>query len=137
MNSQTTPRLIMSAPEARRREALIASPSAAGNETAELLGEEIARAELREPQDLPPDVVTMNSSVTVLDESTGAERTVRVVYPNETGGADSVSVLAPVGAALLGLRTGDAIDWPMPGDRTVPLRVTGVLYQPEAAGLPE
>ena len=137
MNSPTTPRLIMSARDARRLEALIASPSAAGNETAELLGEEIARAELREPQDLPPDVVTMNSSVTVLDESTGAERTVRVVYPNETGGADSVSVLAPVGAALLGLRTGDAIDWPMPGDRTVRLRVTGVLYQPEAAGLPE
>ncbi len=127
----------MSARDARRLEALIANPAVAGSETAELLGEEIARAELREPQDLPPDVVTMNSSVTVLDESTGAERTVRVVYPNETGGADSVSVLAPVGAALLGLRTGDAIDWPMPGDRTVRLRVTGVLYQPEAAGLPE
>lgn len=137
MNSPTTPRLIMSARDARRLEALIANPAVAGSETAELLGEEIARAELREPQDLPPDVVTMNSSVTVLDESTGAERTVRVVYPNETGGADSVSVLAPVGAALLGLRTGDAIDWPMPGDRTVRLRVTGVLYQPEAAGLPE
>ncbi|HZX81633.1 MAG TPA: nucleoside diphosphate kinase regulator [Lysobacter sp.] len=137
MNSQTTPRLTISVRDARRLEALIANPAFADNETAELLAEELARAELLEPQDMPADVVTMNSSVTVLDETTGAERTVRVVYPNETGAVDCVSVLAPVGAALLGLRAGDAIDWPMPGDRTARLRVTRVLYQPEAAGLPE
>jgi regulator of nucleoside diphosphate kinase len=133
-----SPRLIMSVQDARRLEALIASPRAQGSATAQQLEDEIARADLREPADIPADVVTMNSEVVCLDESTGVERRLRLVYPDAAdAAAHYVSVLAPVGAALLGLAVGQSIDWPMPGGRTSRLRVERVLYQPEASGLPE
>jgi regulator of nucleoside diphosphate kinase len=87
---------------------------------------------------VPPDVVTMNSQVVCIDETTGAEHTLRLVYPDMADVARQyVSVLAPMGAALLGLSIGQAIDWPMPGGRTSRLRVERVLYQPEASGLAE
>ncbi|GAB1594443.1 nucleoside diphosphate kinase regulator [Lysobacter claricitrinus] len=133
-----TPRIIMSTRDARRLETLLASPVFAGSESAQHLEEEIARADVRQPQDVPADVVTMDSSVVIEDESTGAERTVRVVYPDvASASAQYVSVFAPVGAALLGLSVGDAIDWPMPGGRMARLRLKAVLYQPDAAGMPE
>ena len=138
MNTIQPPRLIISARDLRRLEALLGRPETAATETAQLLEEEIARAEVREPGDIPPDLVTMHSSVSIVDAATGEEKVVRLVYPHEVGGSpDCVSVLAPVGAALLGLRVNDAIDWPMPGGRVARLRVTAVHYQPEAAGLPE
>lgn len=138
VNTTHPPGLIMSIRDVRRLEALLATPGVAGTEVADLLEAEIARADVREPAALPPDVVTMNSSVSVLDESRGVERTVRVVYPQDAGRDDAcVSVLAPVGAALIGLHEGDAIDWPLPGGRTTRLRLTRVHYQPEASGLPE
>ena len=63
------------------------------------------------------------------------ERELALVYPRDAdGSAHKVSILAPVGSALLGLRTGDSIDWPMPGGRTARLEVLAIRYQPEAAG---
>lgn len=134
----STPRLIMSIRDARRLEALLAKPSAQGSATAELLEQEIARADVRAPGEIPADVVTMHSEVICVDEVGGAERRLRLVYPEEVAGQqNAVSVLAPVGAALLGLSRGQVIDWPLPGGRVSRLRVTEVLYQPEAAGLQE
>jgi regulator of nucleoside diphosphate kinase len=128
----------MSIRDARRLEALLASPAARGSATAELLETEIARADVREPGEVPADVVTMNSEVVCVDELSGSERRLRLVYPEAAGSsAQAVSVLAPVGAALLGLSRGQSIDWPMPGGRTARLTVNAVLYQPEAAGLAE
>ena len=132
------PRLIMSSRDTRRLEALVASPVFAAMPTGALLEQEIARADVREPADIPGDVVTMNSSVVCVDEASGAEHTVRLVYPDVADASRHyVSVLAPLGAALIGLAAGQVIDWPMPGGRTARLRVERVLYQPEAAGLPE
>lgn len=121
------PRIIMSAGDARRLEALIASSDTAGLETAALLEQEIARADIREAADVPDTVVRMNSEVVMRDEATGAERRVRVVFPHEVSMfPHSVSVLAPVGAALVGVNVGDSIEWPMPGGRSTRLRVLGV-----------
>ena len=65
----------------------------------------------------------------------GHEHELALVYPRDAdGSADKVSILAPVGSALLGLRVGDAIDWPMPGGRSARLHVLAIRYQPEAAG---
>ncbi|HYG67633.1 MAG TPA: nucleoside diphosphate kinase regulator [Anaeromyxobacteraceae bacterium] len=76
---------------------------------------------------LPPDVVTMDSRVVFEDGRTGNVREVTLVYP---GGADAsagrVSVLAPIGAALLGLRAGDTIEWPLPQGRTARIRILSV-----------
>ena len=132
------PRLIMSVRDARRLEALLAGPTGRGAATAALLEDEIVRADLREPADIPPNVVTMNSEVLCRDEGSHAERRLRLVYPDAAGAApENVSVLAPVGAALIGLSEGQSIDWPLPGGRVSRISVEKVLYQPEAAGLPE
>lgn len=89
------------------------------------LEEELSRA----------DVVTMNSRARFVDEASGEEMELTLVYPREADIASRrVSVLAPVGAALLGLAVGQAIEWPLPAGGARRLRVTEVVYQPEAAG---
>lgn len=102
--------------------------------TAQSLEEELQRATIVARADVPADVVTMNSDVVYEDCATGVRRAVRVVYPKDAdAGAGRVSVLAPIGAALLGLRVGQEIEWRVPaGTRRV--RVVDVTYQPEASG---
>jgi regulator of nucleoside diphosphate kinase len=101
------------------------------------LRDELERAEIVEPESVPATVVTMNSSVRFLDEESGRESEITLVYPAFADiEANRISVLAPVGAALLGLSVGDSIDWPMPNSRTRSLKVVAVTYQPEAAGAP-
>lgn len=76
---------------------------------------ELDRAEVVEPQEVPPDVVTMNSKVRFAFES-GGEFCLTLVYPQDTDGSvERISILAPVGNALLGLSMGEHIAWPRPG----------------------
>lgn len=100
----------------------------------ETLEAELSRAVVVRQREVPADVVTMNSEVVYEDCATGVRRTVRVVYPNEADAASGkVSVLAPIGAALLGLKVGQEIDWRVPtGAKRI--RVVELPYQPEAAG---
>lgn len=84
-------------------------------EVAELLEEELGRAEVVDDGKLPGDVVAMNTKVVYRDRATGKEAEVTLVYPHEADAALSrVSVLAPIGAALIGLRVGQSIRWPVP-----------------------
>lgn len=128
MNIQ--PSLIISSFDARRLEVLVDSigPESAG--VARALEEELARAEIRQPSDVPADVVRMNSTVMCEDETSGVRHDVRLVYPGEASSEGDVSILAPVGAALLGLRAGQTIEWPLPGGRTTRLRVSRVVASP-------
>jgi regulator of nucleoside diphosphate kinase len=100
----------------------------------EALEREIDRARVVTSREIPPDVVTMNSRVKVCDLDAGAEMELTLVYPL---GANSrigrVSVLAPIGMALLGSRAGDTVVWRVPSGMRR-LRIERVLYQPEAAG---
>ena len=127
------PPLLLSRIDCERIEALLDAPANATLDTTALRAE-LARATLVEPAQVPADVVTMNSIVRVADADSGAERELALVYPRDAGDADRVSILAPVGSALLGLRVGDAIDWPLPGGQSTHLRVLAIRYQPEAAG---
>ena len=131
------PPLLLSRLDVERIEALLEKPAARGIDTS-ALQEELARADVTEPADMPADVITMHSIARVRLEEAGAqghEHELALVYPHEADGrAEKVSILAPVGSALLGLRVGDAIDWPMPGGRSARLRVQSIRYQPEAAG---
>jgi len=82
----------------------------------ERLDQELARAEVVEQ--VPPGVVAMNSSVLYEDEQTGARHQVRLCYPREARSETGcISVLAPVGSALLGLSVGQSIEWQVPGGR--------------------
>ncbi len=96
------------------------------------LGDELARASMVPSADVPVDVVTMNSRI-VFEDETGARREVLLVYPPAADGSrERVSVLSPVGTALLGLAVGESIDWPMEEEATRRLRIVAVLYQPES-----
>ena len=104
-------------------------------ESCERLETEMAKAEVVPPRSVPSDVVTMNTKVRFVDEATGQSREVTLVYPHEADVEQGkVSVLAPVGSALIGLSVGQSIAWPMPGGKTKTFRIEEILYQPEAAG---
>lgn len=98
---------------------------------AEALEIELARARVVPAAEVPDDVVTMSSRLVVEDVRNGGRRAITLVFPEE---ADSdtgkVSVLAPMGSAVLGLRVGDEIDWDLPGGRTARFRIVEVSFQP-------
>jgi regulator of nucleoside diphosphate kinase len=108
--------------------------SSKDREHLEALGAELDRAHVVAPEEIPGDVVTMNSAVLVRDLDSGTEMALTLVFPSDTGlELGKISILAPVGTALLGYRVGDTIEWKVPG-RVRRLRVERMLYQPEAAG---
>ena len=95
---------------------------------------EIERGVEVQPQEIPPDVVTMNSTVRVTDVDSGSTHEYTIVFPADADYAKGkISILAPLGTALLGYRVGDTVDWRVPrGVRH--LRIDEIVYQPEAAG---
>lgn len=131
------PALLLSRIDVERIEDLLERPEYRNLDTTALRGE-LERAELVEPGAMPGDVITMNTTalVEVVDDQQQAHaHALTLVYPRDAdGSSDKVSILAPVGSALLGLRVGDSIDWPLPGGRRARLHVQAIRYQPEAAG---
>lgn len=106
---------------------------AQGGRFAKLEGE-LARAMVVPRDQIPRDVVTMNSRVVFENETTGERREVTLVYPGDADiDAGKISVLVPVGTALLGLRVGQSIDWELPSGEQHRYRVIEVPYQPESA----
>ena len=100
------------------------------------LAEELDDAQVVDPEGVPPDVVTMRSRVSVRDMVSGDLATYTLSYPVEADiEAGRLSVLAPIGAALLGYREGDVVEWPAPGGVRV-LKIERLLHQPEAARRP-
>jgi regulator of nucleoside diphosphate kinase len=105
-----------------------------GQNVAQLEGE-LRRAKIVPPESVPRDVVTMNSKVTLHDLDTRERELYRLVYPwNANADKNRVSVLAPVGTAIIGCRVGDVVEWPVPaGVRR--LRIEELIYQPEREGV--
>ncbi len=94
---------------------------------------ELARAKLVEPAEMPADTVSMNSTVRFSVD--GHDYTMTLVYPATLKDSDTqISVMAPVGSALLGMREGDGISWPRPGGGTMEIKVDQITYQPEREG---
>ena len=106
-----------------------------GNSSAGILETELERASVVPPESVPTDVVTMNSIVSFTDEATGEERRIALVYPNNANASEGrISVLAPLGSALLGLKVGQVFEFPLPNGKHKRIRVTSVDFQPEAMG---
>ena len=121
----------------QRLEALLAKTAASGPRQQgdwKALAEELRRAVVVEPDEVPPDVITMNSRAELSDLETGETVTFTLVFPQDAYlEEDKISVLAPIGAGMLGYRVGDQFEWNVPqGVRR--MKVTKVHYQPEAAG---
>lgn len=95
---------------------------------------ELQRASVVPSSEIPSDVVTMNSTARLLDLDQGTTLEYTLVYPEDADFAKGrISVLAPIGAAMLGYRVGDEIEWVVPGGLRR-LRVLEIVFQPEAAG---
>lgn len=98
------------------------------------LGQELERAQVVDPHKVPGDVITMNSTIRVRDLDDDEVEEYTLVYPERANvEANRISILSPVGTALIGYRTGDTVEWPVPAGK-VHLKVEDVLYQPERAG---
>ena len=131
----TKPKLVISSLDAARLEKLLESLPDQAFPGKDDLENELARAEIVDPREMPPNVVTMNSTVRFSIESTAKEFYLTLVYPQDAEpDASTISILAPVGSALLGLSQGDEIEWPKPGGGVLHVRIEEVTYQPERAG---
>ena len=128
--------LVISSFDKQRLMKLLRSPESSAELREELddLSREIERGAEVRPQEIPPDVVTMNSRVRVTDIESQATQVYTIVFPADADYEKGrISILAPLGTALLGYRVGDVVNWHVPrGVRR--LRIDEIVYQPEAAG---
>jgi regulator of nucleoside diphosphate kinase len=98
----------------------------------EYLVEELSRAHIVPDDDIAPQIVRMGSRVTYREDRTARVRKVKLVYPREANiGLNQVSVLTPIGAALIGLSPAQSIQWPSPSGGTEALTVLDVSNEPE------
>ncbi len=123
--------------DAKRLLELINDPSKLEHresENLEVLREELSRAEIMAPTEIPPDAVTMNSTVKIVDVDSGEESEYTLVFPSDADvSSGKISVLAPIGTALLGYSENDTVVWKVPGGECR-LLIKSVVYQPEASG---
>jgi regulator of nucleoside diphosphate kinase len=136
-SDRTADRGIFIADDDRTRlEALLRRASTrdlSGSQYLVALAGELRRARVVPRSQIPRDVVTMNSTVRLRDLETDDEETYTLVYPEEADiEADRLSVLAPIGTALLGYRAGDVVEWPVPAGVSR-FRIEEVLFQPRSA----
>ena len=104
------------------------------SEYLEKLRMEIQRAMVVSPQEIPADVITMNSAVHLKDIDTGEDETYTLVFPEDANLEEGkISVLAPIGTAMLGYKVGDIFEWDVPAGKRR-LQVKKILYQPESSG---
>jgi regulator of nucleoside diphosphate kinase len=98
------------------------------------LEKELSRAQIVASKEIPPDVVTMNSSVCVIDMETGEEESYTLVFPDDADVIEGrISILAPIGTAMLGYKAGDSFEWDVPGGKRH-LKIKEIVYQPESSG---
>ena len=128
------PQIILSSLDVDRIEALLAAmPTSVFPGKADLQAE-LDRADVVAPEEIPANVVTMNSTVQFTIVETGKDFSLTLVYPRDMDGStDKVSIFAPVGIALLGLSVGDQFQMPSPTG-VVTVRVDSIDFQPESAG---
>lgn len=133
MNSQ--PDIIISELDYSRIDNLLRTTAGISTNIKSALLTELERAELVAPEQIPANVVTMNSQVKFSVISTGVTFTLKLVYPKDMDDSgNTISILAPVGSAMLGLKEGDEIDWQDGQGGMLQVRIETIEYQPERAG---
>ena len=129
------PKLIISSLDAERLETLLDTLPQDSNAIRLALLDELARADMVAPEEVPPGVVTMNSTVRFEIDEPHEQFCLTLTYPKDMAHVEhGLSILTPVGTALLGLSVGDRIDWPRPDGKLREVRLLEVLYQPEQSG---
>lgn len=98
------------------------------SEATEKLAGELERAEIIDAESMPSDVVTMHSTVMFTILSSQKSFTYKLVYPSEAKASELLSILTPVGSALIGLSVGQEIEWPLGNNRSTTVRIDKVLH---------
>lgn len=128
------PKIILSEQDLNRLETMLEHQSKLTT-TMLQLEDELARAEVVKPQEVPSNVVTMHARVLVTIAPSEQATEITLVYPHEfKGEAGQLNIIAPVGAAILGLEEGQTIEWPQPDGQLMKVHIEKVLYQPERDG---
>ena len=105
-----------------------------GSDYLKKLAEEIQKASVVQPDQIPSDVITLNSTARLVDRETKEEMVYSIVFPEDADTSQGkISILAPIGTAMLGYKAGDTFEWDTPGGKRI-IRVKEIVYQPEAAG---
>ena len=129
------PNIMMSKTDFNRIDQLLERLATSRVPGKEALSDELLRAQIVEPWEMPPTVVTMHSTVRFRLDGDATPLCRTLVYPKDVGQApDTLSVLSPVGSALLGLSEGDRMQWLHPDGKEIGVEVLEVVYQPERAG---
>lgn len=133
----TKRKIIVSREDHERLETLFVSGLAAAfsdKPYLQALRGELNVAQIVVPNEIPADVVTMNSTVRLLDPRTKEVDTYTLVYPEDANIAEGkLSVLAPIGTAILGYRVGDVVCWQVPSGITR-VCIDELVFQPERDG---
>lgn len=129
------PSIIVSSNDLERLEGLLSLAAFRSRSDLDGLRDELERADVRDPEAMPADVITMNSRARFLEQNTGREYELTLAYPKDARAeAGRVSIFSPAGSALLGLSAGQVIDWKTPDGNSIRLQVLEVTWQPEANG---
>ena len=105
-----------------------------GRDYLKLLSAEMEKASVVDPEQIPADVITLNSTARLIDQDTDEEMVYTLVFPEDADPSQGkISILAPIGTAMLGYKVGDTFEWDTPGGKRIIL-VEEILYQPEASG---
>jgi regulator of nucleoside diphosphate kinase len=105
-----------------------------GSDYLKKLAGEIEKASVVQPDQMPSNVITLNSTARLVDQETTEEMVYTLVFPEDAEPSQGkISILAPIGTAMLGYKTGDTFEWDTPGGKRI-IRVQEILYQPEASG---
>lgn len=127
------PSVILSELDVVRIESLIEKTPGLSKQVAALEAE-LGRAKVVKPQEIPADVVTMNSRVRFRIVETNKEFEKTLVYPKDLANvAESISIFAPIGSAILGVRVGETIEWPTQHGISH-VEVMDIVFQPERDG---
>jgi regulator of nucleoside diphosphate kinase len=105
-----------------------------GSDYLKLLSAEMEKASVVDPDQIPADVITLNSTARLIDQDTDEEMVYTLVFPEDADPSQGkISILAPIGTAMLGYKVGDTFEWDTPGGKRI-IHVREVLYQPETSG---
>lgn len=128
------PNIIISSQDLHRLETML-EHQAKLTPTMQHLEDELARAEVVEPKDIPANVVSMNARVLIQIAPAKEATEITLVYPHDfRGEKGQVNIVAPVGTAILGLAEGQEIEWPQPDGQLMKVKIEKILFQPEREG---
>ena len=129
------PDIIISSFDLERLEGVLSSRSAYDVLRKSILKVELERATIVESHHIPENIVSMNSTVQLSMSYSEAPFYLTLVYPNEINeDGSTLSILSPIGTALIGMKQGDEIYWPSSGGKNAKVRIENILYQPERTG---